>query len=225
MEERDPVWQVVADRYLINKTLGSGTFGVVVSATHIETRTKVAIKLMKSTFVDGYDAKKRVSEIQILRKLSEVKDNCFTTKIFDIIVPDIDMDSSDPLDYIFIVMDIEDTDLAEVLNRYASYDLNMGHLLTIMYNMLCAVHYLHSANLIHRDLKPANVLLDFVCIPKPCDFGLARSMPKGIPDYSKEIDYSNDTFSDQVLSAHSMVATFATKMSPERKSTLRQSLL
>ena len=167
---------------------------------------------MKTTFVDGYDAKKRVSEIQIQRKLSEIKDNCFTTKIFDIIVPDIDIDSADPLDYIFIVMDIEDTDLAEVLDQYALFDLNMDHLLTIMYNMLCSVNYLHSANLIHRDLKPANVLLNFECIPKLCDFGLTRSMPKVIPDYNKEIDDGLDTFSDKVLSADSMKAILPTKM-------------
>lgn len=120
-EELDPVWQVLSDQYVIHKTLGQGTFGVVVSATHVETGTKVAVKLMTSSFVDEYDAKKRVSEIQILRKLSAIKDNCFTTKIFDVIVPDIDLDSPDALDYLFIVMDIEDTDLAEVLNQNEQY--------------------------------------------------------------------------------------------------------
>ena len=91
---------------------------MVVSATHMETGTKVAIKLMTSSFQDNYDAKKKVSEIQILRKLSAIKDNCFTTKIFDVIISDINLESSDPLDYIFIVMDIEETDLSEVLNLH-----------------------------------------------------------------------------------------------------------
>ena len=117
-EEQDPVWQVLTDRYEIHQTLGTGTFGVVVSATHMETGTKVAIKLMTSSFQDNYDAKKKVSEIQILRKLSAIKDNCFTTKIFDVIISDINLESSDPLDYIFIVMDIEETDLSEVLNLH-----------------------------------------------------------------------------------------------------------
>jgi mitogen-activated protein kinase 1/3 len=46
-----------------------------------------------------------------------------------------------------------------------------------MYNLLNAVYYLHSANIIHRDIKPANVLLDDQCQVYLCDFGLARSMP------------------------------------------------
>lgn len=42
--------------------------------------------------------------------------------------------------------------------------------------MLCAVKYLHSANVLHRDLKPANILVNEDCSVKICDFGLARSI-------------------------------------------------
>jgi len=45
-----------------------------------------------------------------------------------------------------------------------------------VYNLLCAVKYLHSANVLHRDLKPANVLVNEDCSVKICDFGLARSI-------------------------------------------------
>ena len=45
-----------------------------------------------------------------------------------------------------------------------------------MYNLLCAVKYLHSANVLHRDLKPANVLVNEDCSVKISDFGLARSI-------------------------------------------------
>lgn len=45
-----------------------------------------------------------------------------------------------------------------------------------MYNLLCAVKYLHTAKVIHRDLKPANVLVNEDCSVKICDFGLARSI-------------------------------------------------
>jgi serine/threonine protein kinase len=46
----------------------------------------------------------------------------------------------------------------------------------VVYNLLCAVKYLHTANVIHRDLKPANVLVNEDCSVKVCDFGLARSI-------------------------------------------------
>jgi len=45
-----------------------------------------------------------------------------------------------------------------------------------VYNLFCAVRYLHSANVLHRDLKPANILVNEDCSVKICDFGLARSI-------------------------------------------------
>ena len=35
LETLDPVWSKLADKYKIKERLGSGSFGVVVSATHI----------------------------------------------------------------------------------------------------------------------------------------------------------------------------------------------
>lgn len=45
-----------------------------------------------------------------------------------------------------------------------------------MYNLLCAVKYLHESNVLHRDIKPANILVNEDCTVKLCDFGLARSI-------------------------------------------------
>lgn len=46
----------------------------------------------------------------------------------------------------------------------------------MVYNLFCAIKFLHSANVLHRDLKPANVLVNEDCAVKICDFGLARSI-------------------------------------------------
>ena len=46
----------------------------------------------------------------------------------------------------------------------------------VVYNLICAVKYLHSSNVLHRDLKPANILVNEDCSVKICDFGLARSI-------------------------------------------------
>lgn len=46
----------------------------------------------------------------------------------------------------------------------------------IVYQILKALKYMHSGELIHRDLKPSNILLNSECHVKIADFGLARSL-------------------------------------------------
>lgn len=52
------------------------------------------------------------------------------------------------------------------------------HAKILLYNMLCAVNFLHSANVMHRDIKPGNILIDDTCSIKLCDFGLSRTTPE-----------------------------------------------
>lgn len=46
----------------------------------------------------------------------------------------------------------------------------------VIYQLLKALFYMHSADLIHRDIKPSNLLLNSDCHVKLCDFGLCRSV-------------------------------------------------
>ena len=50
-----------------------------------------------------------------------------------------------------------------------------GHLIKVTYNSLCALAFLHEANVMHRDLKPANLLINADCDVKITDFGLSRT--------------------------------------------------
>jgi mitogen-activated protein kinase 1/3 len=58
--------------------------------------------------------------------------------------------------------------------------LSEDHIRAIAYQLLTAVNFIHSANIIHRDIKPANILINKNCEIKLCDFGLARDLAQQI---------------------------------------------
>jgi serine/threonine protein kinase len=64
---------------------------------------------------------------------------------------------------------------------HSKIDFKEEHALVIFYNLLCAMSFIHSANIMHRDLKPANILIDDQCSVKICDFGLSRSFEEKHP--------------------------------------------
>mmetsp|Transcript_30116 Transcript_30116/g.46010 ORF Transcript_30116/g.46010 Transcript_30116/m.46010 type:complete len:86 (+) Transcript_30116:410-667(+) len=84
------------------------------------------------------------------------------------------MQSLMSITYIFLVMENVQTDIRKMLNSTPKTSLSEDHIVTILYNMLCSINFLHSANLVHRDLKPGNFLIDSQCNIKMCDFGLTR---------------------------------------------------
>jgi serine/threonine protein kinase len=51
-----------------------------------------------------------------------------------------------------------------------------------MFNLLSAVNYIHSAEVMHRDIKPANLLIDSDCNIKICDFGMSRVHESNVVD-------------------------------------------
>lgn len=65
---------------------------------------------------------------------------------------------------------------ADLHNAIGQRILKDIHNRFIMYQIMKAMKYLHSADVIHRDLKPSNVLINSDCHLKLCDFGLARSL-------------------------------------------------
>lgn len=71
-------------------------------------------------------------------------------------------------------MEYAESDLKKLLKSNVS--LEIVHIQTLVYNLLCAIKYLHESKVLHRDLKPANILVNEDCSIKLCDYGLARSI-------------------------------------------------
>ena len=119
---------------------------------------------MDNIFEDETDCKRILREITLLRKL---KHPC-VVELIEILMPtDINNFTT-----IYIVLEFAESDLKKVLK--SSLNLDILHIQTIVYNLLCAVKYLHESKVIHRDLKPANILVNEDCSVKLCDYGIAK---------------------------------------------------
>lgn len=171
----DPLWNIMVKDYEFLAPLGAGSFGQVMKARHLKSGRIVAIKLMKHLFDSEYTSKKLLSEIQILRKLTADPDNAFSTQLFDIIAPEIDVDSKSAVSHLFLVMEYVQSDLGKIMRHSDQVEFDEEHVKCLLYNLLCAINYLHSADVMHRDIKPANILVDGDCQVRLCDFGLART--------------------------------------------------
>ena len=77
-------------------------------------------------------------------------------------------------------MELEEVDLRVFMKQAMSLDFGKEHLRIVVYNILCAISFCHSSNVIHRDIKPSNILLNSRCQVKICDFGLARTLPESL---------------------------------------------
>jgi len=121
---------------------------------------------MDNIFDDETDCKRILREITLLRQL---KHPC-VVELIEIIMP------TDPYNFknLYVVMEFAESDLKKILK--STINLEILHIQTIVYNLLCAIKYLHESNVIHRDLKPANILVNEDCSVKLCDYGLARSI-------------------------------------------------
>lgn len=121
---------------------------------------------MDNIFDDETDCKRILREVVLLRKL---RHPC-VVELIEICMP------KDPEKFncIYVVMEFAESDLKKLLK--SSIHLEILHIQTVIYNLLCAIKYLHESKVIHRDLKPANILINEDCSVKLCDYGLARSI-------------------------------------------------
>lgn len=155
----------VPKRYQVQGLVGRGAYGIVCSAVDSVTGDGVAIKKISNVLGDVVDGKRVLREVKFLSFFKHP--NILTLK--DLFRP-----SDQEIFDLYLVTELMSSDLQSIL-RSRSVRLTEVHCQYFTYQLLCALHHIHSANVIHRDLKPANLLTNSDCDLKLCDFGLARS--------------------------------------------------
>ncbi|GAA5844393.1 hypothetical protein JCM3766R1_006378 [Sporobolomyces carnicolor] len=158
----DRKFEVGAD-YKIVDVVGEGAYGVVCSAIHASTESKVAIKKI-TPFDHSMFCLRTLREIKLLRWFNH--ENIIS--ILDIVKPT----SFEGFTEVYLIQELMETDLHRVIR---SQELSDDHCQYFLYQTLRGLKALHSAAVLHRDLKPSNLLLNANCDLKICDFGLARS--------------------------------------------------
>lgn len=158
--------QVLAGRYRVDRILGQGGMGMVVSAVHIQLKTPVAIKILKRDAAMFPDAAARfLREARAAANLN----NEHVARVTDFGT----LDDGAP----FLVMEyLEGKDLAALLevNGALPVDQAVDYLLQACEALAKA----HVLGIVHRDIKPANLFVtrgdDGLPCVKVLDFGISK---------------------------------------------------
>lgn len=120
----------------------------------------------KNRFRNATDSQRTYREVEYLRQVGAGKGHDNVIRLLQIFPAENNKD-------LYLTFDYMETDLHAVIRAGI---LESVHKQFIIYQLLQALKYLHSGDLVHRDVKPSNLLLNADCQVKLCDFGLCRSL-------------------------------------------------
>lgn len=155
---------IVEEPYTVTKELGQGAYGIVCAAVHNATSEGVAIKKITNIFSKKILAKRALREIKLLQHFRGHRN---ITCLYDMDIP-----RPNSFNEAYLYEELMETDLAAIIR--SGQPLTDAHFQSFIYQILCGLKYIHSANVLHRDLKPGNLLVNADCELKIADFGLAR---------------------------------------------------
>ena len=158
--------QVFARRYAIVRLIKAGGMGAVYEATHLQTRRRVAVKVMRPEIVaDPTERARFVQEAQVATLIE-------SAHVVDVLDAGVDDDTQVP----FLVMEyLVGEELGDLLRRVPR--LPPADVVSLLSQAARALDKAHARGVVHRDLKPENMFLalrDEATTLKILDFGIAK---------------------------------------------------
>src|SRR5947199_2547294 len=192
-------------KYNIQSVLGKGAMGVVYKAFDPHIERTVAIKTVRKDLVDPDLAAQFMGRFKNEARAAGRLHHPNIVGVYEYGEDD---------KVAFIAMEyVDGTGLREYLNRKARFEF--GQLVAITSQLLQALDFAHTRNVVHRDIKPANLILASGGSLKVADFGIARidtttltmtGMVMGTPSYmspeqcqGRDSDHRSDLFSAGVV--------------------------
>jgi serine/threonine protein kinase len=147
--------------------IGIGTYGTVYKAIDRHRQMTYALKriIMHNEKSDGFPIT-AIREISVLR----------TCRHHPNFVHMIDVAAGNSRDSIYIVLEYCEHDLSTLMKTFEDA-FGEAQVKSLMLQLLCAVQFLHTNNIIHRDLKLSNLLYTNDGTLKLADFGMSRTLP------------------------------------------------
>uniref|UniRef100_A0A914GVG9 non-specific serine/threonine protein kinase n=1 Tax=Globodera rostochiensis TaxID=31243 RepID=A0A914GVG9_GLORO len=146
--------------YEVDRTIGKGNYAVVKLARHRITKTEVAIKIVDKRRLDSVNLAKIYREIDVLKKLRHPN----IVRLYQV------METNNML---YLVTEYAPNgEIYDLISKQKK--LGEENARRKFWQIISAVDYLHSLNIVHRDLKAENLLLDAKFQIKLADFGFSN---------------------------------------------------
>ena len=151
-------------KYTISEVLGKGAMGVVYKGFDPHIRRTVALKTIRKELVDDDQAATLLARFRNEAQAAGRLSHPGIVGVYE---------WGEVGDLAFLAMEyVEGNSLREYFNRGTRFD---GHdAVSVMAQLLEALHYAHEQGVWHRDIKPANIIIMSNGKLKIADFGIAR---------------------------------------------------
>ena len=155
------VGTTLADRYQIEKLVGTGGMSVVFRAFDTVENRQVAIKMLRDEIANDKEALHRfVNESRAIAMLSHPN----IVGIYDVSIE---------TDVKYLVMEyVEGISLRTYMDKRGA--LTFDEVVSYSEQILAALTHAHEKGIVHRDIKPQNIMLLKDGIVKVTDFGIAK---------------------------------------------------
>jgi hypothetical protein len=203
----------LADRYVIEREIGSGGMATVYLARDIKHDREVALKVLRSDLSAILGTERFLSEVRITAKLDHPH-----------ILTLIDSGEADGMLY-YVLPYVRGESLRSKITRETQLEIDEA--LSIAKQIASALDYAHEKGVVHRDIKPENVLLhegeamltDFGIALAVKEAGGARltetGLSLGTPQYMSPEQATGDRAADRRSDVYSLGAVFYEMISGE----------